>query len=110
MRAEIIAIGTEILLGEIVDTNSRFIASRLPALGIDVYFQHTVGDNLDRLVEVLRGSLANNDLVITTGGLGPTEDDITREAIASVFGEEPCVDPALEATLRDLFRSRSMAM
>ncbi len=106
VKAEILSIGTEILLGEIVDTNSAFVASRLPALGIDVYYQHTVGDNLGRLTETIALARERNDLVITTGGLGPTEDDLTREAIAAVLGEEPKVDPELETWLRDLFNRR----
>jgi nicotinamide-nucleotide amidase len=107
MRAEIFAVGTELLLGEIVDTNSAYIASRLPSLGIDVYFKHTVGDNLGRLTDLLRRSVAENDVVITTGGLGPTEDDLTREAIAAVFDEVPQIDAALEKHLRDWFAQRS---
>jgi len=106
MKAEIMAIGTEILLGEIVDTNSAYIASRLPALGIDVYFKHTVGDNLHRIVEVMERALAENDVVITTGGLGPTEDDLTREAIAHVMNESPQIDPDLESWLRGVFARR----
>src|SRR6266540_2824817 len=106
MKAEIISIGTEILLGEIVDTNSAYVAARLPALGIDLYYKHTVGDNLDRLVEVIRRARDQNDLVICTGGLGPTEDDLTREAIAVVHGETPQMDPDLEADLRSLFQRR----
>jgi nicotinamide-nucleotide amidase len=109
MKAAILSIGTEILLGEIVDTNSAYIASRLPALGIDVYFQHTVGDNLGRLVEVLGRSRENNDLVITTGGLGPTEDDLTREAISTVLGEQVYVDAELETWLRGVFSRRGNA-
>lgn len=100
MKAEIISIGTELLLGEIIDTNSAYIASRLPALGIDVYYQHTVGDNLSRAIEVLRRARDNNDVVITTGGLGPTEDDLTREAIAAVLGEDVHLDPELAEGLR----------
>lgn len=110
MKAEIIAIGTEILLGEIVDTNSRYIASRLPALGIDVYFTATVGDNLARISDVLRLSLERADVVITTGGLGPTEDDLTREAIAAVLGEELRIDPDEERRLREFFASRGVPM
>ena len=106
MRAEIIAIGTEILLGEIVDTNSAYIASRLPELGVDVYLKHTVGDNLGRLEAVLEQARADNDIVITTGGLGPTEDDLTREAIAAVMTEEVAIDPELEAQLRAFFSRR----
>ena len=110
MKAEILSIGTELLLGEIVDTNSAYIASRLPGLGIDVYFQHTVGDNLDRIVDTIRHAWEHNDVVITTGGLGPTEDDLTREAIAKVLGEELYVDPDLEAWVRSIFARRPGAM
>src|SRR5438034_8819861 len=106
MKAEIISIGTEILLGEIVDTNSAYIAARLPGLGIDLYYQHTVGDNLGRLSGTIREAWERNDLVITTGGLGPTEDDLTREAIAAVLDEGPRVDPELEAALRARFAQR----
>lgn len=110
MKAEILSIGTEILLGEIVDTNSQYIASRLPALGIDLYFKHVVGDNLGRLVDTMRRALEQNDLVISTGGLGPTEDDLTREAIAAVMGEEPHVDAGLEEWLRNRFAGRGQPM
>ncbi len=110
VKAEIVAIGTEILLGEIVDTNSRYVASQLPALGIDVYFTATVGDNLARICDVLRLALDRADVVIVTGGLGPTEDDLTREAIAAVLGEDLRVDPAEEQRLRDFFASRGAAM
>ncbi|HEY4686498.1 MAG TPA: competence/damage-inducible protein A [Dehalococcoidia bacterium] len=110
MRAEIISIGTEILLGEIVDTNSAYVAARLPALGIDLYFKHAVGDNLGRLVDVIGRARERNDLVICTGGLGPTEDDLTREAIAQVMGEEPRVDAEIEAWLRGLFARRGGTM
>ena len=109
MKAEIVSIGTEILLGEIIDTNSAYIASRLPALGIDLYYKHTVGDNLARLVEVLSRARDRADLVICSGGLGPTEDDLTREAIAATFGEEPRVDAELEAWLRGVFSRRGNA-
>ncbi len=110
MKAEILSIGTELLLGEIVDTNSAYIASRLPALGIDVYFKHTVGDNLERIVDTMRHAWEHNDVVITTGGLGPTEDDLTREAVARVLGEELRVDPELEAWVRSIFARRPGAM
>ncbi len=110
MNAEIVSIGTEILLGEIVDTNSAYIAERLPALGIDVYYKHVVGDNLNRLAEVIGRARERADIVITTGGLGPTEDDLTREAIAAVHGEETAVDPGLETWLRDLYKRRGNVM
>ncbi len=110
MKAEIVSVGTEILLGEITDTNSAFLAGQLPLLGIDLYNISTVGDNLNRLSEVLRRAWDRSDLVFTTGGLGPTEDDLTREAIAHTLGEEMKVDPDLEKWLRDFFASRSYAM
>jgi nicotinamide-nucleotide amidase len=110
MKAEIISIGTEILLGEILDTNTQYIASRLPALGIDLYYTSVVGDNLGRLVEVIGRARERSDVVLATGGLGPTEDDLTREAIAQVLGEEPAVDPELERWLRELFASRGFPM
>ena len=110
MKAEIIAIGTEILLGEIVDTNTQYVASRLPALGIDLYYTSVVGDNLGRLVEVIGRAWARSGVVLTTGGLGPTEDDLTREAIAQVLGEEPHVDPELERALREFFARRGVQM
>lgn len=110
MNAEIVSIGTEILLGEIVDTNSAYIAQRLPAMGIDVFYKHVVGDNLGRLSEVIGRARDRADLVITTGGLGPTEDDLTREAIAAVHGEETRVDPELETWLRSLYQRRGVVM
>lgn len=110
MKGEIISVGTEILLGEIVDTNSQYIASRLPSLGIDLYFTSTVGDNFGRLQEVIGRAWERSDIVFTTGGLGPTEDDLTREAIAAVLGEEMRVDPELERWLRGLFASRGAPM
>ncbi len=110
MKAEIVSIGTEILLGEILDSNSQFIASRLPGLGIDLYFKHTVGDNIERLTGVIEFAWQRADLVITTGGLGPTEDDLTREAIAAVLREPLEVDPDLEAWVRAIFARRTMPM
>ncbi len=103
MKAEIISIGTELLLGEITDTNASFLAAELPALGIDIYWISQVGDNQARLVKALRRAWQRSDLILTTGGLGPTADDITREAIAEVLGERLKGDPALERELRDFF-------
>ena len=110
MKAEILSIGTEILLGEIVDTNAAYIASRLPALGIDIHFKAVVGDNLDRLVDTIARARGRSDVVICTGGLGPTQDDLTREAISAVMGEEPQVDQQLEANLRGFFEGRGVKM
>ncbi len=110
MKAELISIGTELLLGEIVDTNAQYIGSRLPALGIDLYYISKVGDNLGRLGEVIERAWGRSDLVLTTGGLGPTEDDLTREAIAQAMGEELRVDPQLEGELRQFFERRGATM
>lgn len=88
MKAEIISVGTEILLGDIVNTNSQFLAKELASLGIEVYHQSTVGDNKQRLLECFDESLKRSDLVITTGGLGPTGDDMTKETAAEYFGQE----------------------
>jgi molybdenum cofactor synthesis domain-containing protein len=82
VNAEIIAIGTEILLGEITDTNSVFIARNLRDLGINVYFMTSVGDNVDRIANAISSALVRADVVITCGGLGPTVDDMTRQAVA----------------------------
>src|SRR6187431_234060 len=86
--AEIITIGTEILLGEIVDTNTRYIARTLRGLGVDLYRTVTIGDNADRIAAVIRDSMSRANIVITTGGLGPTIDDPTREAVAKAVGVE----------------------
>ena len=110
MKAELVSIGTELLLGEILDTNAQYIGARLPALGIDLFYMSKVGDNLGRLSEVLERAWGRSDLVLTTGGLGPTEDDLTREAIARVLGEEPAVDSGLERELREFFSRRGVAM
>ncbi len=88
VRTEVLAIGTELLLGQIVDTNSSWIGEQLAANGIDCLFQAKVGDNHARIVDALRASLSRADAVLVCGGLGPTHDDITREAIAEVMGVE----------------------
>jgi nicotinamide-nucleotide amidase len=103
MRAEIISIGTELLLGEITDTNASFLAAELPRLGIDLYWISQVGDNQARLVKALKRAWQRSELILTTGGLGPTEDDITREAIAEMLGEELKLAPDLERELRKIF-------
>ncbi|MGD8456901.1 MAG: CinA family nicotinamide mononucleotide deamidase-related protein [Anaerolineales bacterium] len=87
-KAEIITIGTELLLGEIVDTNSRYIARTLRDEGIDLYWTSTVGDNVDRIAEAVRAGMTRSEIIISTGGLGPTVDDPTREAIAKAMGVE----------------------
>ena len=109
MKAEIIPVGTEILLGNIIDTNSSFLANQLPLLGIDLYFVSTVGDNQKRMIDTLNQAWKRADLIITTGGLGPTQDDITREAIGKLVGEELKVDDKLWQELQEMnpdFESR----
>ncbi len=110
MKAEIIAIGTELLMGQTTDTNSSWLATQLPALGIDLYFMSQVGDNLGRAVDTLQRAVQRSDLVLTTGGLGPTEDDLTREAIAAFLKEPMYVDPALKEQLIQWFQSRGGRM
>lgn len=104
MKTEIIPVGTEILLGNIVDTDSSFLANQLSLLGIDLYFISTVGDNRQRLVDTLKRAWQRADLIIATGGLGPTQDDITREGIAELVGEELKVD---EKSWQELLRWQS---
>jgi nicotinamide-nucleotide amidase len=87
MRAEIIAVGTELLLGQIVNTNAQYISTKLAEIGIDVMFHSVVGDNRERLVSVVKTAQKRSDIVIFTGGLGPTKDDLTKETIASCIGK-----------------------
>jgi len=97
MKAEILAVGTEILLGDIVNTNAQYLAKRLADLGISVYHQSVVGDNPERLIEAYRLAFSRSDLVITTGGLGPTKDDLTKEVAFEYFGKESVVhEPSLK--------------
>lgn len=110
MRAEIISCGTELLLGHITDTNATYLAQSLASLGIDLYFVSQVGDNQGRVVETLRRALERSELVIITGGLGPTEDDLVRESISAMLGETMRVDPLLEAELRGMFATRNSLM
>jgi len=104
MKAEIISIGTELLLGDTVDTNSAYLAGQLPLLGLDLNFISMVGDNQGRLIETLKQAWQRSDIIITTGGLGPTQDDITREAIAEFLGEKLTIDHALVQQFEELFR------
>lgn len=110
MIAELLAVGTELLLGEIVDTNTAWLADDLAERGVDVYWSRRVGDNRARVAEALREAMARSDLVVTVGGLGPTLDDLTREAIADALGEVPEVDAAQEQALRDWFAGRGQPM
>lgn len=88
MQAEVIAVGSELLLGQIIDTNSAVIARHFASIGLDLFYKTTVGDNLARTTAVIRQALDRSDVVVTTGGIGPTADDITREAVAAAFGRE----------------------
>lgn len=106
MRAEVVAVGTELLLGQIVDTNSAWIGERLALSGIDCNFQTRVGDNVVRIASALRSALGRNEAVIICGGLGPTQDDLTREAIALVMDAPLRRDPAVLKTIRDRFVPR----
>lgn len=110
MRAEILSCGTELLLGHISDTNATFLAQSLSALGIDLYYVSQVGDNQGRIVDTLRRAWQRSDLVIMTGGLGPTEDDLARESISALLDESMQIDPHLEAELRARFAARSFPM
>lgn len=110
MRCEVVAIGTELLLGQIVDTNSAWIGEQLTTVGIDSHYQTKVGDNLGRMVEVLGIALDRSDAVIVCGGLGPTQDDITREAIAQVMGVDLELDDDVAARIESLFTSRGRRM
>ncbi|MCH7662270.1 MAG: competence/damage-inducible protein A [Chloroflexi bacterium] len=102
-KAEIITIGTEILLGEIVDTNSRYIARALRDAGVDLYWTSTVGDNEERIAEAIQQALARTEIIITTGGLGPTIDDPTRGAVALAVGVESEFRPELWEQVKDRF-------
>ncbi len=110
MKAEIVSIGTELLLGEIVDTNTPYLANQLSALGIDLYFTSAVGDNMARLQGVLQQAWDRSDIILTTGGLGPTQDDLTRNAIAALLGEELTVDPKIKQDLINFFSRRGLEM
>ncbi len=110
MNVEILSIGTELMMGELVDTNAPSLASRMPALGLTVRGISQVGDSVDDLVDALQKARQRAEVVITTGGLGPTQDDLTREAIARFLGEELEVDEGLAEGLRAFFAGRPGVM
>ena len=110
MRCSVVAVGTELLLGQIVDTNSSWLGEQLAAAGIDSLFQVKVGDNLARIVATLRSTLAEADAIIICGGLGPTHDDITREAIAEIMGVELEMNDEVALVIDQLFTSRGRRM
>src|SRR3989304_866569 len=110
MRAEIITVGSELLLGQIVDSNAAFIARQLAAIGLDLHFKTTVGDNLSRLADTLRAALSRSQVVIVTGGIGPTADDVTREAVAEAMGRPLRFSPGLMAEIEAFFRARGVGV
>lgn len=110
MDAEIIAVGTELLMGELVDSNSAFLASELPKLGMSLKIAVKIGDDINDLLKGIESALIRSDVVITTGGLGPTSDDLTRESIAKFFEEEMEVDPTLLNDLEENFALRGIEM
>ncbi len=110
MRAEILCVGSELLLGQITDTNAVYIAQELARAGIDLHRKQTVGDNLDRIIDCIKGALSRADVLIITGGLGPTTDDLTREGIAGALGVELEYHEELAVTLRTFFEGRDIPM
>jgi nicotinamide-nucleotide amidase len=108
--AEIVAIGSELLLGQIVDTNSAWIAQRLTALGVNLYFKSVVGDNPGRMKEIISRALERADIVITSGGIGPTQDDLTREIVSKVTRRRLIQDPGMLVQIEEHFRRRGRTM
>jgi len=110
MRAEIIAVGTELLLGQIVNTNAQYLSQGLAELGIDVYYQTVVGDNVNRLLETIRIARGRADVLVFTGGLGPTMDDVTRDAVASYLGRGMTIHEPTMKKLETMFAGRGAAL
>ena len=110
MRCEVVAVGTELLLGQIVDTNSAWIGEQLALAGIDCHRHTAVGDNRERMLSVIRDALDRADVIIVTGGLGPTQDDITRDVVAEVMGVPMERDPAIVAEISSRFAGRDREM
>ena len=109
MRAEILCVGSELLLGQIIDTNAAYIASQMARAGIDIHRKQTVGDNLERITDCIRAATGRADVLIITGGLGPTTDDLTREAIAAAMNVPLEHHPELEDELRAFFQKLGLA-
>jgi nicotinamide-nucleotide amidase len=110
MRAYILSIGTELIGGHLTDTNATFLAQELATQGIELLHVIQVGDDLERITNVLRHAVGDADLVVCTGGVGPTDDDLTREAIAALVGETPVVDEEIVAGIRAFFAQRGLEM
>ncbi|WP_324824019.1 competence/damage-inducible protein A [Sinanaerobacter sp. ZZT-01] len=110
MKAAILSVGTELLFGEILNTNTKYLSQQLNDLGIDILYHYTVGDNPKRLSETIKDALKNCDLILTTGGLGPTQDDMTKEIVAEVLHDELCLDKAILKALEAQFKRRNWNM
>ena len=110
MNAEIVAIGSELLLGQIVDTNSAWMAQRLAALGVNLYYKTVVGDNPERMFDAITNAMERSDVVITSGGIGPTQDDLTRDIVARASGRELVLDETLLSQIETRFRRRGLIM
>jgi nicotinamide-nucleotide amidase len=110
VNAEIVAIGSELLLGQIVDTNSAWMAQRLAEIGVNLFYKTIVGDNAGRMREIISQALERSDVVITSGGIGPTEDDLTREIVAEVTARPLILDPDLLQQIEERFRKRGFIM
>jgi nicotinamide-nucleotide amidase len=110
LKAEIFSIGTELLMGELTDTNAAWIAAKLPALGIQLQWVSIVGDNLEMLTDAFTLGMQRSDIIFTTGGLGPTQDDLTREGVAKALGETPTVQEEVVRQLEQYFQGRGQTM
>ncbi|OEH85888.1 competence/damage-inducible protein A [Desulfuribacillus stibiiarsenatis] len=110
MRAEIIAVGTELLLGQIANTNGQYLSQKLAEVGIDVYYHTCVGDNFDRIIEILDIAYNRSDLIILTGGLGPTDDDITKDAVATYLNLSLLLDEVSALQIKQFFLERQIPM
>ncbi|MGG7079584.1 competence/damage-inducible protein A [Clostridium sardiniense] len=104
MKCEIIAVGTEVILGDILNSNSQYLAKELANLGVDVYYHEAVGDNKERILDCFKRSLDRSDIIITTGGLGPTKDDMTKELAAEFFGMDMCLHEESLQKIKDYFK------
>src|SRR2546425_11143572 len=110
LEAEVIAVGSELLLGQIVDTNSAVIARHLARIGLNLFYKTIVGDNLSRLTATLRQALGRSDVIITTGGIGPTADDITRAAVAAATDRELVFSGELMGQIEAYFAARELRL
>lgn len=104
MKCEIIAVGTEVILGDILNSNAQYLAKELANLGVDVYYHEAVGDNRERILDCFKRSLDRSDIIITTGGLGPTKDDMTKELAAEFFGMDMCLHEESLQKIKDYFK------